>query len=94
MTLNEIKKEIYKQQPVAYFQFIRLGVAYYQTTIKGEEIIGDVDYKSRLVYEDGRCWHGIRVKFEVPTNDMGSSDFFPTMEGKHLIRWIVEETEE
>lgn len=93
MTLTEIKKEIYKQQPIAYFQFIRLGVAYYYGVIKGEEAVDAVP-QSTTVYKDGRCWHGIRVKFEIPINDMGNSDFLPTMEAKYLIRWIVEETEE
>lgn len=54
MTLTEIKKEIYKQQPIAYFQFIRLGVAYYYGVIKGEEVVDAVksfgDYFDSFVY--------------------------------------------
>lgn len=34
---------------------------------------------------------GTLVNFEVPVNDMGSADFFPQMEAKHMIRWIVSE---
>lgn len=68
MTLNEIKKEIYKQQPTAYFQFIRLGVAYYETQLKETPIV--------LGGEDDMVWKGSSVKFEVPTNDMGSVAFF------------------
>ena len=33
------------------------------------------------------------VDFEVPVNDMGSADFFPQMEAKHMIRWIVDYVE-
>jgi|TARA_R110000824_G_scaffold106610_10_gene252065 hypothetical protein len=34
---------------------------------------------------------GAIVSFEIPISDMGSTDFFPTMEGKLLNRWIVNE---
>jgi hypothetical protein len=29
------------------------------------------------------------VQFEVPVDDMGDADFFPNLDGKLLIRWIV-----
>lgn len=29
------------------------------------------------------------VRFEVPVNDMGDADFFPHMEAKLLIRYLV-----
>lgn len=74
MNLNDIKKEIYKQQPKAYFQFIRMGIAYYEAFIK--ERFNDMGST-------------INVKFEIPVNDMGNADFFSEMEAKHLIRWIV-----
>jgi hypothetical protein len=34
---------------------------------------------------------GTIVSFEIPISDMSSTDFFPTMEGKLLNRWIVNE---
>ena len=37
MEKNEIKKALYKQKPIATIQFIRIGVAYYETTIRDEE---------------------------------------------------------
>ena len=60
MTTTEIKKELYKQKPVAYFQFIRMGVAYYDALIKGEHFeytvnfqvpvsdMGDTDFHSEM----------------------------------------------
>ena len=36
MEKNDIKKELYKQKPIANILFIRKGVAYYTTTIKFE----------------------------------------------------------
>ncbi len=29
------------------------------------------------------------IRFEVPVNDMGDADFFPTMDAKLLIRYLV-----
>ncbi len=36
MEKNEIKKELYKQKPKAYLDFIRLGNAYYICSIDNE----------------------------------------------------------
>lgn len=69
MELNEIKKALYKQNPVAQLQFIRIGVAYYETTLEDNSTI----------------------RFEIPVDDMGSTDFFPQMDSKLLIRWISKE---
>ena len=33
MTNTEIKKALYKQKPIAKLEFIRVGVAYYSTTV-------------------------------------------------------------
>lgn len=64
MNKNEIKKALYKQKPIAKLLFIRIGVAYYSTTINdvdGNEYsvqfqvpvddMGDTDY---LVEMDGK----------------------------------------
>ena len=32
----------------------------------------------------------LRVNFEIPIADMGDADFGPTMDGKLLIRWLIE----
>lgn len=37
MDKNVVKKELYKQNPIANFNYIKLGVAVYQTSIKLDE---------------------------------------------------------
>ena len=37
MITTDIKKALYKQKPTAVLKFIRVGVAYYETTIRDEE---------------------------------------------------------
>ena len=56
MNLTEIKKELYKQKPTAHFNFIRKGVAYYNTELNGEQIwfeipvndMGDADFGTTM----------------------------------------------
>jgi len=31
----------------------------------------------------------VKVYFEIPVSDMGTANFLPKMEAKHLLRWIV-----
>ena len=31
------------------------------------------------------------IFFDVPVSDIGTTDFYPEMPAKHLLRWIVEE---
>jgi hypothetical protein len=45
MEKNEIKKLLYKQNPIADFVMIRKGVAYYKTSVKGEENSFDVPFE-------------------------------------------------
>jgi hypothetical protein len=73
MEKNEVKKALYKQNPKATFKFIRKGVSYYTTEIRGEEIIPQT----------------FQIFFEIPVVDMGDADFESTMDAKLLIRWIV-----
>ena len=73
MEKNEVKKALYKQNPKATFNFIRKGVAYYRTEIRGEESIPQT----------------FQIFFEIPVIDMGDADFESTMDAKLLIRWIV-----
>ncbi len=67
MEINEIKKALYKEKPLATLTLIRNGNANYSTKL-----------------EDGSD-----VLFEVPVSDMGESGFYPSMDAKLLIRWIV-----
>jgi hypothetical protein len=73
MTLTDIKKELYKQNPKANLIHILDGSAYYSAGLN-HRVSPDEEY---------------RVLFEVPILDMGSTSFKPTMEAKHLIRWII-----
>jgi hypothetical protein len=77
MTTNEIKKELYKQNPKAKFDFIRQGLAYYKAKI--------------TVENEGQIPFNKFITFEVPISDMGSADFFAEIDAKHLNRWIVNE---
>ena len=74
-TATDIKKFTYKQKPKAIFQRLRMGVAYYNFPIfvEGAEDSND----GRIIYE---C--------EIPVSDMGTADFYPEMEAKHLLRWL------
>ena len=73
LTINDIKKSLYKQNPIAKLLYVRKGSGYYETTIE------DVTLGS------------VYIQFRVPVDDMGDADFFPTMESKLLIRWIIKE---
>ena len=75
MTINEIKKKFYKENPPAYLRYIRMGVAYYFVELN-ENCKGDL-YSSST------------VEFEVPVDDMGTADFEHIMPAKHLLRWII-----
>jgi hypothetical protein len=74
MKLNEIKKGLYKENPIAIFWKIRKGVAEYKTFIMNSG-------------EDGPL--NIPITFSIPVDDMGDADFMDQMESKFLIRWIV-----
>lgn len=53
---NEIKKLLYKQNPMGEFKFIRKGVAYYTTVVDGLQIsfevpvddMGDADFGKEI----------------------------------------------
>lgn len=74
MEKNEIKKLIYKQNPIAKFSYIRKGIAYYKTTLKTEDKIYEM----------------FNIDFEIPVSDMGEADFRNEMESKFLNRWVME----
>lgn len=79
METNDIKKHLYKQNPKAKLSYIRKGSAYYATVILVNE--QTIDEQSKIIL------------FEVPVLDMGDADFHYEMDGKFLIRWILNNTE-
>jgi len=80
-TLNDIKKILYKDNPVAEFDYIRKGYAYYKALVHYTE--GESPIKvSRY------------IPFMIPIADMGDADFKARMDAKHLIRWIIIEEKE
>lgn len=34
---------------------------------------------------------GTKISFQIPISDMGSTDFFPEMQAKLLLRWLINE---
>jgi hypothetical protein len=75
MEKNEIKKALYKQNPIAKLDYIRKGNAYYYTYVNKH-------------FDDG-TFESHDVRFEIPINDMGDADFGAEMESKLLQRWIM-----
>jgi hypothetical protein len=45
MEATTIKKELYKQKPIAKMRFIRLGVAYYDASIEYESKTVNVEFQ-------------------------------------------------
>ena len=45
METTVIKKELYKQKPIAKLKFIRLGVAYYSASIEHESKTVDIEFQ-------------------------------------------------
>ena len=74
MKLNDIKKALYKQNPMADFWRIRKGVADYKTIINCDE--QEIPKQKEVI-------------FNIPVEDMGDADFLCEMESKYLIRWIT-----
>lgn len=75
MTLTEIKKELYKQKPVAHFiSCFKDGLTYETKFI----INADTNLK-----ENVSCY------FRVPFTDIGDAIFHPQMSAQLLIRYIV-----
>ena len=73
MEINEIKKALYKQKPIAKLLVRKNGVAYYDAVIlEQEEPI--LKYKTLF--------------FDVPESDMGDAEFTEEMDAKLLIRWL------
>lgn len=56
MEKNEIKKELYRQNPIAHFEYIRKGIAHYITTLSENQIrfeipisdMGDADFHQTM----------------------------------------------
>jgi len=75
LSLTEIKKELYKQNPPAmFFKAFKNGLVY-NTFVVMELGGGDA--------EQTKVW------FTIPFSDIGNASFGPTENAKHLIRYIV-----
>ena len=70
---NILKKAIYKANPKAKLDYIRIGNAYYSVDLHN------------LVNEEDK---NVIARFCVPITDMGSTDFYPVMQAKFLLRWL------
>lgn len=80
MEINEIKKLLYKTNPLAILYKIQEGIAYYSAyTI-------EIERNSSGKEED---WVPMGINFQVPIIDMGHTSFYSKMPAKLLIRWIV-----
>jgi hypothetical protein len=66
MSKNELKKAIYLNKPIANFQYINKGSAFYKSVV-----------------------NNIEVTFDIPLNDMGTSEFLIEMDAKYLLRWLM-----
>ena len=75
VTLTDIKKQTYKQQPVAKFINIRNGKAFYTFSLSFEG------------YKDGK----LTYECQIPISDMGDASFNAEMEAKFLLRWVQEQ---
>lgn len=42
-----------------------------------------------VAYYEAALLNGEMIRFEVPVSDMGTADWYPEMEAKHLVRWIT-----
>ena len=73
MTKTEIKKLVYRQKPDAILQFIRMGVAY---------------YSANILVHNGTSSEVVHIRFQVPVDDMGTTDFTPKEEAKLMLRWL------
>jgi hypothetical protein len=74
MELNEIKKILYKEKPVAIFEYAdKTGIYYYL----GLEIPGE--NTERFI-----------IMFRVPFSDLGDAKFINQMPAQLLIRYIVQ----
>ena len=72
MDKNQIKKEIYKQNPFADFHCIRDSYLYYVSSVEV-----DSETKLRKI-----------MRFDIPLSEVSGAKFFPKMEAKLLIRWM------
>lgn len=75
MTISEIKKALYKQNPPARLQYILKGNAIYLATITAE---GENYSTYKVIY------------FQVPVSEMGDTKFEQRMDSKLLIRYMLE----
>lgn len=78
MTINEVKKALYRQNPIAKKTAIDGYYYHYLTHLKHPEAISTAVSAKGLV----------PIRFEVPIQDMGATVFGEEVEAKYLIRWM------
>jgi hypothetical protein len=81
MEKNEIKKALYRQKPIAVKTGEKFGKEFgkvesflYETTIVNPSVTDDVPT--------------VKLKFEVPINDMGDATFKEEIKAQLLIRYL------
>lgn len=50
---------------------------------------GTLYYRSIITV--GKFLQNQPIRFQIPISDIGTTDFFPSMEAKHLLRWLINE---
>ena len=71
-----IKKELYKQKPTAYLDYVVDGKVIYYTDIKSTDF---ERFPTTIV----------RSYFEVPITDIGNTRFGKEEPAQQLIRWLM-----
>lgn len=86
MEINEIKKDLYKSKALATFAKYQKGQIFYNVKIFNELYQFPIAVvEINIVDDDSQM---------LLSADLGSTPFLPTMDGKHLIRWISKAVEE
>lgn len=76
MTINEIKKDLYRSKEKATFSYYSDGKLYYNVVVAGELY----EFPIHVVEKGGS---GLKL-----ASDLGTTRFFGEMEGRHLNKWI------
>ena len=76
MELNQIKKALYRQNPIANLWGVSISANHYQTYIKDAQ--GN-NYKIKFRIPEEEI---------TPIFKDDNGNYLPQMEAKHLIRWI------
>lgn len=72
--MNEIKKELYRIKPMAFFQRMNREFVHYQTKFLPMNVLPAEE---------------MTINFQIPISDIGEAEFGEVMPAQLLIRWIV-----